>query len=254
MAKQGHCNWEIIAYAESLKPTFVSILTTNFCVGVVSPLHDRDIWNEEDPEVQCGKYQALEAKKAHYHIYLTFRGARSFESVRALSAELSLNNEPYRIKEVQDFYAAVRYSIHYGRRDKAKYASEDIIPLNGYDIAAAFKPSKEQEDFLCYDILDYIEENNIFRYRELMQKLLDWRTDPDTEEYRDHMEMCSYVKRHTIFFNSYLKDRREYFFEYSDKKLSQREKEVEKRQSELDQRERELDDRLKLNAAIFDDV
>lgn len=254
MSKNGHCNWEIIAYCENLKPTFVSILNTNFCVGVVSPVHDRDFWTEEDTEVQCGKYKAGEAKKAHYHIYLTFRGARSFENVRALSAQINLNGEPYRIKEVQDFYAAVRYSIHYGRRDKAQYAADDIISLNGYDIAAAFRPTKEQDDLLCYDIIDFIESHNINRYRDLMQRLLDWRTDPNSDDYRDHMEMSSYVKRHTIFFNSYLKDRRENFLEVANKKLSEREKEIEKRQSELDQREIDLNERLKREVVIFDEV
>lgn len=55
--------WELILYPDRLRPDWRSLLESYGVTGALSPLHNMDIWSEEDTEVIEGKHGAGELKE-----------------------------------------------------------------------------------------------------------------------------------------------------------------------------------------------
>lgn len=212
--------WCAIFYPESSRPDWRKIWEDNFICAAVSPLHDRDVYEEddEDDEDESGHgHVAGELKKPHYHVVFRFSGPKSFNQVWDIldmiydpPAELkdkvsSRSRPPQRPRG--DIDKAVQYLVHYNHKNKAQYLQSDIIPINGFDVARYFRLNTEQEDNLVRVLGDFISNNNIFEYWDLLFIKLPQLLDKDPV----YEELWRYSRSHTIMINSLLASRRAMF-------------------------------------------
>lgn len=205
------CNWRVILYPESLKPNWLSILRASLFEFAVSPLHDCDVWTEEDPHFDPLVHAVGEIKKPHYHVVIHFGGPKPIRFVRSLFDQLIEVSDDYKdatghcnIIPGFDLGKAVRYLVHYDcDRTKHHYDQASIQAFNGFDVNKFFKLTKDQEADLTRSIRHLIRNNKIFEYSVLLDTLGDvTEEDPRFYEYN---EMYIYACKHTILLNSYLR-------------------------------------------------
>lgn len=174
-------NWAFVLYPESAPDNWRDLLQQSGLPAVISPLHDKD----KDP--------TGEAKKAHYHIILTYPGPTTFNAVRAFTE--SLNQPiPQPLESVQGYY---RYLTHEDNPDKYQYDKSDIIPVNGFDIHDFVELSKTEVAKIIKDIQQTIIAVDIREYSDLLDYLLEVNND-----------WWNVAINHTITLNAYLKSRR----------------------------------------------
>lgn len=191
--------WIAEFYPESTKPDWEKIWSDNFICAAVSPVHDRDVWEDDTEDHACG-----ELKKAHRHVVFRFSGSKSFMQVWEILKLISLNDKcpPPQIPH-GDITACVQYLVHYNHKNKAQYLISDIISLNGFDYQRYFKLNFEQEGLLFDALMDFIDNNKIIEYWVLMKLLRDKQHESVTYE-----EMYRYSRSHTILLSALVKSRK----------------------------------------------
>lgn len=112
-------------------------------------LHDKDI-HENDVVNEKGEviHKKGEIKKAHYHVLLSFKNARSNDK---LKEELNIKHI-----EVANFYSLTRYLIHLGYPQKFQYSRQDIITNIDLRIDNALKREYASEEQDARILLDFI--------------------------------------------------------------------------------------------------
>lgn len=176
-------NWTCILYPESCDPNFRKILNDKFMSWICSPLHDQDI-NELDNE----------KKKAHYHLILMWEGPTTYESVLAICEEIK-STIPQPVHKLPN---AVKYLIHLNNPEKAQYKQSDITCSPDVNIDELFKLSKTDERLLSFEIVDFIKNQFITEYCDLVY----WCRDNEKYEWYD------YIKDHSFFINLIIKSQR----------------------------------------------
>lgn len=172
--------WASVGYPESLPTNWIEMLQETGLPIAISPLHDKDL----DPNG--------EPKKAHYHIIFNYDGPTTYNNVKSLCDKLNMTI-PIKLESLRGMY---RYHIHIDNPDKYQYDDRDRILLNGFDVSSVDSLTKTEVDKLIVEILDFIENNNIIEYRDLIFNL------------RDFPNMHSVACSHTILFNTYIKSKR----------------------------------------------
>lgn len=206
--------WEIILYPDRLRSDWRSVLESYGLTGALSPLHNMDIWSEEDKEVIEGKYGAGELKEPHYHLVLVYGGNKSFKQIFEFSKELSnIPDKPFRVQRKDNVGGAIRYLDHSNSPLKYKYDHDLIESIGGFDFEFYFKPTLEQEDELCRKVINFILENKIVEYGSLVKMI--YNPLPFDDNYGDYIDMFRYVRKHTIFLSKVIDSLR-----YSDDKCS----------------------------------
>lgn len=138
-------SWAFCFYPESAPDNWLSILRDLHILGAVSPLHDRDIFEDTG-----------ELKKPHYHVLLHFPSKKSMSQIYEIENKLGSNAPP---EDVASFEGYFRYLIHIDDPEKAQYNKEDIIPLCGLDVNSYFLPPKSEVAQINYDIVNYLMEH-----------------------------------------------------------------------------------------------
>lgn len=154
-------NWTIVVYPDSAPENWRSLLDDFHLEWIESPLHNKDINASGEP------------KKAHWHILLMFGGVKTFEQVSELIEPL---NCPIPNK-VHNAKAMVRYMAHLDNPDKAQYKIEDIKAHGGVDIAEMLRPSSSERYSLIKEMIDFVKENNIVEFQDLMDYAAEQRFD-----------------------------------------------------------------------------
>lgn len=174
-------NWAFVLYPESAPDNWRDLLQLSGLPAVISPLHDKD----KDP--------TGEAKKAHYHIILTYPGPTTYNAVKSFTD--SLNQPiPQPLESVQGYY---RYLTHEDNPDKYQYDKSDIVPVNGFDIHDYIEMSKTEAMKIIKDIQQVIIAVDIREYSDLLDYLLEV-----------NQEWWQVAVNHTMMLNAYLKSRR----------------------------------------------
>lgn len=214
--------WCGLFYEESTKKDWAKIWSENFVVACVSPLHDRDIY-DSDEEDEFGGHKAGDFKKAHRHVVFRFSGSKSFRQVWDILQLISLPPEeriglnPEQIERIKnrkytcpppqiphgDIRAAVRYETHIDHKDKAQYLRSDIIAINGFDFEPYFRLNQEQEDIVFEALMDYISDNNITEYWDLLCCLRFSRFKASIYD-----DLFRFARTHTIVVKEMVKSRR----------------------------------------------
>ena len=151
--KETRCrNWTVILYPESAPKNWIDIIQSQRIEWVQSPLHDKDL-------TAVG-----EQKKAHYHLLLMFGGVKSYEQVKEIT---DLLNCP-RPERVHNSKSLVRYMLHMDDANKAQYNVSDLKAYGGVDVAEMLRPSSSERYTLLKEMLDYIEQENITEFIDIV--------------------------------------------------------------------------------------
>lgn len=162
---------------------FLDILKKSGLSGAISPLHQFDT----NPD---GTF-----KKPHYHVILIYSGPTTFNSVKNFIS--SFNSPiPQFLESVRGIY---RYFTHKDNPEKFQYDENDIISFGGFNISNFVELTKFEVNSITKEICRYIISNDIFEYSDLIDVFLDF----EDSNYFD------VVSHHTIFFDSYIRSRRE---------------------------------------------
>ena len=176
-------NWAFVLYPESAPADWLDQLKKSGVMGAVSPLHDKNVNATGEP------------KKAHYHIILVYGSPTTFKNVESLTKRLN-QPIPQPLEQVRGYY---RYFTHMDNPEKAQYLASEIQTLNGFDIGDFVEMSKSEVTKVLRALTDYIRENDLMEYADLMDMTMCEGIPP---------EWFDVAASHTLFFTGYLKSRR----------------------------------------------
>lgn len=177
-------NWAFIAYPESLPKDWKEQLELSGVKCAISPLHDRDT----NP--------TGEHKKDHYHVILCYNGPTTYSAVLALTNGQLGQSTPKALESVEGYY---RYLTHQDNPEKAQYSKADIQTLNGFDFRDYVDMRRSEIMRIIREIRDFVRENNILEYSDLLDIL------QAGNGMEDWFEVAA---THTLLFSADLKSRR----------------------------------------------
>ena len=188
-------NWVTVGYPESLPTDWLEKIGELHVPTAISPLHDKDVDGLGNP------------KKPHYHVIFSFDGPTTYNNVKNICDEIGLVNP----QECCSLRGTYRYHLHLDDPDKHQYDDRDRILLGGFDPASVDSLTKTEVDKFIQEILNFIEDNNILEYRDLIFNL------------RDYPNMCLVACTHTILFNTFSKSKRHKFLNEVEKDKKRKE-------------------------------
>ena len=147
-------NITFMLYEDSCNPDWQEILAGE------NGLHIPCLWIKHDKDTN----PTGEAKKAHYHVILCFDGKKSKEQLQEIVDKLGGANGQY--QPVANIRGMARYLCHLDNPEKHQYDTSEVhsIALD-YDSIIGMASDKYRA---ISEMIDFIEENNIYSYRELM--------------------------------------------------------------------------------------
>ena len=173
-------NWTTILYPESCVPDYANQLSLVGAQVAISPLHDRDVDSNGN------------IKKPHYHVIMHFKSQKSRSQVRMIVEKI----KGVGCETVLDLTAYTQYLVHLNDADKVKYDVKDIVTIGGYNLDKYFK-DKVDYDLLFASLINYIEENDVREYSELVLSLIR----------DDNMDLVGACRRNAFAVNTYLRSR-----------------------------------------------
>lgn len=191
-------NWTFVLYPESAPADWIERLRLSGLLTAISPLHDKDT----NP--------TGEAKKAHHHILLVYSGPTTYNAVAKFTASLNATI-PQPLESVRGMY---RYFSHKDNPEKYQYDEQDILTLNGFNIADLVELSKSEVNELKMKILRLVREADLTEYADLVDFLAD---NGMKAEY-------DVAVNNTFFFNAYIASRRHSYSRMNDKICKARER------------------------------
>lgn len=178
-------HWTFISYPDSAPENWKEIIKASHIKTAISPLHDKDL-NPTGDE-----------KKAHWHIMLEYESLKSYDQVKELSDLINATIPQI----VQSPVGMIRYFIHKDNPEKFQYNWEDITIYNGFDLGKYDSYTEQEIDYIIADITQFIDDNQILEYADLIALVRDKKLGHFDDWYR-------IVRKNTIFFNSYVTSRR----------------------------------------------
>lgn len=145
-------NWVVVVYPDSAPDNWREYLDSLMIEWIESPLHEFD--TESTGEV----------KKAHWHVLLMFGGMKTYDQVVEVVEPLNCT-VPQRCLSVK---GTVRYMAHLDNPDKHQYLPSEIVGHGGVDLADFLRPSASQRYDLINDMCDYVKDNGIVEFQDLM--------------------------------------------------------------------------------------
>lgn len=154
-------NWTVVVYPDSAPDNWRAHLDDLHIEWVESPLHEFDT------------NATGEVKKAHWHILLMFGGVKSYEQVCECVAPLNCPI-PQRVHNAR---ATVRYMVHMDNPEKYQYSVSDIRAHGGVDLSELLRPSSSERYTLIREMCDFVRENRITEFQDLMDFAMKERFD-----------------------------------------------------------------------------
>ena len=205
-------NWSVLFYPDDLPADWLAEVKALGFKWSLSPLHDKDLWTEEN-EKKNPEHKAGTPKKIHHHAIFQFPSQKTKKQMCELFGSLFGfgDDEENSVKGVQfqkcdSMSGSVQYFIHKNHPKKAQYNVEDIQGFNGFDVEKYLKHELTQEEMR--ELLDNIEK--IIKYNDITELV-------DLIEFLQHEEDKSYIDvvrvTHRGHFRDYLASRRGVKFE-----------------------------------------
>lgn len=159
---------------------------------IVSPVHDRDVWTEED-EKENPEHKAGTLKKPHRHAIISWGNATTLRHALDTLKPFGVSY----LELVNSYQGYCRYLCHLDDPDKAAYDIADVICLGG-GVPDFTKKMTDSELFDQRDeIMQLCDENGVLEYADLVDYVRlhrpDWRQD---------------VYNHTIFWRGFFSSKR----------------------------------------------
>lgn len=196
MADERRKVWAFLMWEESAPSGWVQAVEKLHVAAAVSPLHDRDKWDENDFELgKCGVENIGKPKKPHWHVVLYFESLKSPAQVRSMVEHLGVSY----VEAVESPRAYNRYLCHLDQPNKAAYSADDVIRLNGAQCDMSKpNPTADEQAKIRDAILDLIDGAGIVEYWDLVMYA-----------HRNGMDDWSwYIEHHTQYLNAVLKSKR----------------------------------------------
>lgn len=175
-------NWAFVVYPDSAPADWIEQLRQTGLQCAISPIHDKDI----DP--------TGENKKAHWHVIACYSGPTSFNVVKRLTDSFNAPI-PQALEQVRGYY---RYLTHKDNPEKAQYSYDDIISINGFNIADFVELSKSEVLEIKRKLQNIIRDLNIIEYGDFMDYLSDNNMNLEYEV----------ASNNTYFFDRYISSKR----------------------------------------------
>ena len=176
-------NWAFVLYPDSAPENWQEILQQTGLQCAISPLHE-DL-NPDETE-----------KKAHRHIILCYStGGTTYNVVEKLTRGRLNGTIPQPLEQIKGYH---RYLTHKDNPEKKQYDEADIISINGFSIRDYVELTKSEVTKLKMEITDYVEENDIVEYQELLFGL----------KQDNKLDMWEVAANNTIFADAYIRSRR----------------------------------------------
>lgn len=153
-------NFACVVYPESAPDNWQEILTRQFVPAFVSPLHDKDM----DPQNQ--------PKKPHFHVILMFDGVKTCEQAKSVFDAIG----GVGCETVNSIRGYCRYLCHLDNPEKAQYNPDDVRSFCGADYLNVIGLATDKHKAIR-EMINFIDENNIVAYCDLMVYAMDERPD-----------------------------------------------------------------------------
>ena len=172
--------WSCIVYPDSVPENWLQTLQATGMQIAVSPLHDKDSWNHDSPEMvnpvtgeiipKGARYKVGDRKKAHWHVIVKHDKKCSWREMNALLQKIL--HCPY-IQKCRSLRNAYDYFLHINNPEKYQgYFKDEIIKLNGFVI----EPTRFEQGILYAEIARVVIERCFSTWTEV---LLHWENQPE---------------------------------------------------------------------------
>lgn len=171
--------WVGIAYPESTDKEWIRRLQMTGLEIAISPLHDKDWWDHDSPEVvdpntgevieKGARYKAGDKKKAHWHFIVKSDVRISYMEINNLIRNIT--NGPY-LQKCRSLKSAYDYFLH--NTDSARhkyqgYMADEIKKYNDFHL----EPNKYEIGILQAEIFKMIKENNLETFNRCIDYFID---------------------------------------------------------------------------------
>jgi Plasmid replication protein. len=154
-------NWTFIVYPESAPENWREVLDSYHVPWVESPLHDRDV--NADGEL----------KKAHWHVALLFDGVKTMSQIQEISEKI-MATVPQKVANAKGM---IRYFAHLDNPEKFQYDRSGIVGHGGADVVSMLEVTKKERYTLIREMIEYIRENKVTEFVDLMNYASEERFD-----------------------------------------------------------------------------
>ncbi len=165
--------WAFIAYPESVPAGWIKKLQASGLRIAISPLHDKDKWDHDSPEMvnaetgeiiaKGARYKAGDAKKAHWHGIAV--SDKRISAIEANAIIRSCTKGPY-VQKCRSLHLAYRYFTHEDHPEKYQgYEKDEIIKVNDFHL----EPNKYEVGKLQADIIRDIKDHNLDEWWKVME-------------------------------------------------------------------------------------
>lgn len=173
--KQKIRTYWFIVWPESVDMAkLFQVLNSSGYAIAVSPLHDKDLKDEETGELA----------KPHYHIIVRFPTPRYLEPVRrlvgswifdadGLSASPEGEEMSWYVRPVPDYPTALRYLVHKDSPEKHRYPESEVITFGFIDISMLYEKTLADDVESYYRLIAWCRNNGGKSYAQLVDAVYD---------------------------------------------------------------------------------
>lgn len=176
-------NWTFELYNDSCSKDWEEYLISTG-VPFAYAYHDKDYTEIGEP------------KKPHYHVLICFDGPTTYNTMEDYGKRVGAANGV--VQPVGSVRGIVRYFCHKDNPEKYQYQEDIIQCRNGFDPKDYFNLTVSQAKAFKRKVTNYIRDNDIEEYAELIDTLMDSEED----------DMYDIATQNTFFFTQYIKSRR----------------------------------------------
>lgn len=132
--------WSFIVYPESAGKNWREKLQLLGCELAISPLHDKDLWSHDSPEIvdeetgeiieeKGSRYKSGEKKKSHWHCIIKFEKTIRYKEANKIVR--AITNGPY-LQKCMSLKGQYEYFTHANNPEKYQYEKSEIERYNGF--------------------------------------------------------------------------------------------------------------------------
>lgn len=141
-------NFVFVVAQESAPEDWREILNEEHVPAFISPLHDSDV----NPDG--------EAKFAHWHVMLMFKGKKSIEQVKEIAHKVGAVNDYVQV--CQDVRGYARYLCHLDNPEKHQYSTADVTAMGGADYLSVIGSAADTDTALG-EMMDFALKTGAIR-------------------------------------------------------------------------------------------
>ena len=151
-------NWSFILYPDSASEDWEEFLI-NTGIPFAYAFHDKDINPTGEP------------KEPHYHVIICADGPITYQNAKTYADRVGAKNGV--IQPVGSVRGMIRYFCHLDNPEKHQYPDSIIQCRNGFDPKDYFNLTVSQQKAFKRKATNFIRENDITEYSDLIDYLLD---------------------------------------------------------------------------------